>query len=172
VTVEVDGAVAWERTVKLVERDSVRVAVPWPLPARRTEDAPPSAPPAAASRASSSSKGRIIWASALGSVGVVGVATGVVAGILAIGKKGTVDADCPGRLCNAEGNAALSSGRTLATVSTAAFGAGAAALAGAVVLLILPSSSRPAGGERAAREVLPSIAPSPGGATFSLQGAF
>lgn len=86
------------------------------------------------------------WAYIAGGVGVAGIALGSVTGILALGKKATVDSQCSGTVCNAEGKQAADSGKSLALVSTVGFGVGAAGLVTAAVLLLtLPSPSRHAG---------------------------
>lgn len=72
-----------------------------------------------------------------GGIGVAGLAIGTVTGIMAIGKKSTVDSHCDGdRFCDAEGADAAASGRTLGTVTTISLVVGAAGLgAGAYFLL-------------------------------------
>ena len=62
-------------------------------------------------------------------VAAVGVAVGTVTGVLAFGKKSTVDEHCPGDHCDSQGMDAVDSGRTFATISTIGFivgGVGAA----------------------------------------------
>lgn len=79
-----------------------------------------------------------------GGVGVAGVAVGTVTGILAIGKKSTVDDNCnpDTRICNATGADAASSGRTLGTITTASLIVGAVGLgAGAYFLFFNDSKS-------------------------------
>lgn len=72
-----------------------------------------------------------------GGIGVAGLAIGTVTGIIAIGKKSTVDSHCDGeRFCDSEGADAAASGRTLGTVTTISLIVGAAGIgAGAYFLL-------------------------------------
>jgi hypothetical protein len=79
---------------------------------------------------------------AVGSVGVAGLATGIVTGLMAGSRHATVERECPGRVCT-EGGAgadALESFRTLRTVSTIGYVVGGVGLAaGATLLLTAPS---------------------------------
>jgi hypothetical protein len=75
-------------------------------------------------------------------VGVLGIAAGTVTGIMTLGKASDVKndtKDCPNKQCipGTPGADALSSGNTLATVSTISFGVGVAGAALAVVSLVL-----------------------------------
>jgi hypothetical protein len=78
-------------------------------------------------------------------VGGVGVALGVMGGLLTISAKNTVAAQCtPG--CSSEGLDAQAHGRAWSTLSTAGFvGGGVGALAGAALLLAAPHSTSAAG---------------------------
>jgi hypothetical protein len=167
-----DGG-GWERRVALAERDHVTVEIPSPLPraASVVEEAPPPAPaPATADAAAPGSSGRT-WAYVAGGVGVVGIATGAITGLLAMADKSTVDANCPNHLCNAEGERALGAGRTTSLVSTIAFPVGAAGL-GAAAVLFLVSSPKSAASGAAAPSLRPSVAAGTGGASFVLEGSF
>lgn len=73
----------------------------------------------------------IVWAG-LG-VGVAGLAVGGVTGILAMGKASKVDDACNGTVCPRSAEKDVSNGRTMATISTIGFAAGAAGLAAAAV---------------------------------------
>lgn len=89
---------------------------------------------------------------ALGGVGVAGALTGIVAGIVTLGKKNTADEHCDDalRLCDATGRDANESGKTFAVVSGVGFGVGVVGLAtGAYLLLTAPSA--PAGAVTARR---------------------
>lgn len=79
----------------------------------------------------------------LGGLGLLSLTTCAVTGIMVIEKADTVDAHCPNKLCDDEGLAAASSGRTLSAVSTATFGVGLALTALSVYLLLQPSPSAP-----------------------------
>ena len=91
-------------------------AAPPPPPKERPPPGPPE-PPAAP-----------VAGYVIGGVGIVGLGVGSVAGLLALGKKSTMDDDCErvaGTLrCGREGLDAASAGNTLATVSNVAFAVG------------------------------------------------
>jgi hypothetical protein len=81
--------------------------------------------------------------SALG-LGVAGLGTGIVTGILAGSKHSKARELCPNEECapGSEGEQALSSFRTLRTVSTISYGVGAAGItAGIILWLSLPDSN-------------------------------
>lgn len=78
----------------------------------------------------------------LGGLGVLSLTTCAVTGILVIERSDTVNAHCPNKLCDAEGLAAASSGRTLSAVSTAAFVAGVV-LTGLSIYVLVQSGDRP-----------------------------
>ncbi|MBX3206557.1 MAG: hypothetical protein KF764_15905 [Labilithrix sp.] len=104
---------------------------------------------------------------ALGAAGVVGAAVGSIFGLMAISKQREADAECkpPERtLCTAAGVAAGEDGTTFGTVSTVAFIAGGALLAGGAVLYFTaPDASSRVG-------LAPSVGPSRGG--LALHGTF
>jgi len=166
------GAPAWERRYRLGERDKVHVDVPWPLGSAggRAPAQEPSAPRSiddALADAPSRSPSRT-WVYVAGAVGLAGIATGTVAGIMAISSKSDIDANCPNRLCNAQGQRALETGRTTSLVSTIAFPIGAAGLATAAVLMLLSPSKT----ERGAARVRPAVVAGPGGTGLFFEGAF
>jgi hypothetical protein len=105
------------------------------------------------------------WVS--GGVGLAGIALGATTGVLAIGKKSTVEAECdPTRGgCSQAGFDASRSGHTLALVSDVGFIAGAALTAVGVWLVI---TYRPSAGEPPPIVV----APTPSGASISWRGSF
>jgi hypothetical protein len=80
----------------------------------------------------------------VGGVGAAGVVVGGVTGLLALGKKHTMDDDCDAKdgvqYCGQAGLDAASSGKTLATVSTVSFVAGTLAL-GVGAYFVLTSDS-------------------------------
>jgi hypothetical protein len=79
---------------------------------------------------------------AIGGLGALGVVLGGVTGVLALGKKHTMDDDCVAQngthYCGQAGIAAANSGKTLATVSTVSFIAGGVAV-GVGAYLVLSS---------------------------------
>lgn len=79
-----------------------------------------------------------------GGIGIAGVAVGTVTGMMAIGKKSTVDDHCDpnSRICDHTGADAASSGKTLGTITTASLVVGAVGLgAGAYFLFFADSKS-------------------------------
>lgn len=82
------------------------------------------------------SHGRRAWLYTLATVGVAGVATGTVTGVMTLEKKQIADDNCSDekRVCNQRGKDANDTGRTLATVSTIGFAVGALGLGGALYL--------------------------------------
>lgn len=73
---------------------------------------------------------------AAGGVGVVGIGSGVIAGLIASGKHSEAEEHCPNGECapGSEGLAAAGSFRTLRTVSTVSYGVGAAGVAVGLLL--------------------------------------
>jgi hypothetical protein len=71
-------------------------------------------------------------------VGGVGVVTGSVTGLLALGKKG--DLDCPDKKCSGAAADDLESANTMATISTIGFAVGVPAAALGTILLVTGSS--------------------------------
>ncbi|MFO0588976.1 MAG: tetratricopeptide repeat protein [Polyangiaceae bacterium] len=73
------------------------------------------------------------------SVGAVSLAIGAVTGAMSLGAVSNLDKACPDKRCPATEAGELSRAKTLSTVSTVGFSAGAAlAAAGAVLLLVRP----------------------------------
>jgi hypothetical protein len=73
----------------------------------------------------------------VGGVGVVGIGVGSVFGFIAKSHVNDSAPHCTGSVCDGVGVSALSDARSAATVSTVAFVAGGAALAGGVVLYLV-----------------------------------
>jgi hypothetical protein len=82
------------------------------------------------------------WAYVSLGVGVAGIGTGIVAGVLAGGKHSDAEQGCPNDLCEAgsEGSQAVDSFRTLRLISTIGYAVGAAATVGGVTLFLLSPS--------------------------------
>jgi hypothetical protein len=100
-------------------------------------------------------------------VGVVGIAVGSVFGVVAMNKENdATQHDCTGNFCNSTGVQLGNDAHTAATVSTVAFGVGAAALAGGLVLYFLApkDDATPTVGFRAAGL--------PGGGELGVTGAW
>jgi hypothetical protein len=102
---------------------------------------------------------------ALGGVGVAGVGTAIISGVLLNKKKSTVESDCSQKVCATQaGIDAASSGRTLLVVNTAAWIVGAAGLGvGAYFILTSTPASQTSGW-------IPSVGPN--GAGLAYRGAF
>jgi hypothetical protein len=92
-----------------------------------------------------SSSARKTLGFAVGGIGVIGLATGAVTGLIAVNRKNTVRDRCQesgGRLlCDEEGLDAAESGSTYATISTVSFAVGAVATAAGVWLVVTSSDS-------------------------------
>ena len=160
-----DGA-AWQRRVELGERDRVAIEVPALLPRASSAKEGPSPGPASMP----DSSGRRAWAYATGVVGIAGLATGAIAGLIAMGDKNTIDANCPNHLCNSAGESALSAGRTSSLVSTVAFPVGALGIGAAAILFI--ASPKSGSATTTSPSLRPSVAGSAGGASVMLEGTF
>jgi hypothetical protein len=100
----------------------------------------------------------------LGGIGIAGVATGAVTGLLALDRASTVKNHCPDNACDPQGLHAAAQGQWLAPTSTVAFVAGGALLAAGAYFVFF-------GGKRSSSVAFaPAIGPQGGGAI--LQGAF
>jgi hypothetical protein len=119
------------REGELVERDVA------PGPARGS-----SALGASTSSESGSDTRTLGWV--LAGVGVVGVVTGAVTGMLVLDRKSVVDANCDSdKRCNQQGAAAADSGRMLGTISGVSFVAGGVALAAGAYFVLSSDGERP-----------------------------
>jgi hypothetical protein len=149
--------------VRLVEGDDKKLVLEaGPLEGLMEKDVPSSAP--ADDRGMSP---LMVGGIALGSLGVAAVVVGAVTGGLAIEKKSVVDRDCGPASCRTqEGIDAAASGSTLASVSTATFVIGGAAIATGVFLVLLGLDGGPS--ESTAFIVVAA----PEGAGLSLSGRF
>jgi hypothetical protein len=78
----------------------------------------------------------------VGGIGVVGLGVGVVAGVLTLDRKSTVDANCNAdKRCNQAGYDAAQSGKTLGMITTAGLVAGAIGVGVGAYLLLSPERS-------------------------------
>ncbi len=71
-----------------------------------------------------------------GGVGAAGIITGVVAGLIVLTKKSTVDTECANKLCSQAGLEAASSGKTFGVITTIGFITGALGLGTATYLFL------------------------------------
>jgi hypothetical protein len=100
-----------------------------------------------------------------GGIGVAGIGTGVVTGIMLANANSTVEANCTGKICtNQRGIDAASSGQTLLLVNAAAWIVGATGIGLGAYLLLSSSADRPT------TAVVPSVTPD--GAALSYVGRF
>ena len=174
VTTQVPGAapIVTRVTIEKGERKQVDLKV-GPQERPRESPAPgnltqPSAAPAVASvseeadSGTSGSSRKILVYGAAG-LGAAGLVVGSITGALVLGKKSTIDDNCVGTLCNAEGKDAADSAQSLGLVSTIGFGVGITGLATAAVLFF--TEPKPVA---AARTWTPVVANRSGGVVLGL----
>jgi hypothetical protein len=130
--VDVPAGGAVEERVTLSRDASAMPGMPSPA----ANPAEPPTAPAPDAQPSGGSWGPWPWV-AFG-VGGAGLATGTVAGILAISKRSSIIGECPGGVCSPAQQSDVSSYNTLGLVSTIGFVVGGAGAAAGVVLLLLP----------------------------------
>jgi|SoiMethySBSTD1v2_1073268.scaffolds.fasta_scaffold02692_14 hypothetical protein len=172
VSATLDGKLVWQKRFELSERDRARVEVPWPLPKGAPEKeskaevkpAPKPLPPPSSAGPSRT------WMYVSAGVGAAGLLTGVVAGVVALGKKGDIEDNCPNRVCNAEGRDAVDSGQSAALVSSIGFAVGIAG-AGATAALFFLTKKAPED-HAARRRITPTLAVSRESGTLGIEGAF
>jgi hypothetical protein len=141
------GKKTFERTVTLDAggHESVEIkleAEALQPPAIPSTQATPSAPSASTTPPPAHPSSQKTFAFVAGGVGVAGIVVGAVTGLMSISKKKTVDDNCVGLACTQEGKDAADSGKTLATVSTIAFGVGIVGIAAGTVLLLTAKPSQ------------------------------
>jgi len=100
----------------------------------------------------------------LGGIGVAGVGGAVASGLMLVRTKGTVDTNCPDKVCNAQGLDAVATGKTLIIVNTTAWIVGGLGL-GAGAFFLLSGSKSPT-----TTALAPSVGPT--GASLSCVGSF
>jgi hypothetical protein len=97
--------------------------------------------------------------------GITALVGAGIAGGLVLDAKATTSEHCTAVMtCNAQGLAAADRGQTLGLVATVAFGVGAAALTGGIVLLVVDKPKE--------KQIGISARPSTHGAALSLEGRF
>ena len=170
ISAELDGKQVWKREVEVLDRDHARIVVPWPPPGHEASDAhsakaKTSVPADAAKEPAPISP---TWMYVAGGVGAAGLATGIIAGLVALGNKGSIEDNCPERVCNAEGRDAVDAGQSAALVSTIGFAVGLAGAGATVALFVL---SRPPASHDTA-SLRPTFGASPRGAAVGVRGAF
>jgi hypothetical protein len=139
-------------TLEKAERKQVELKIgPQSQSAANSAPAPVVAPPSARSTpgpataaeadAGTSGESRRVWIYGAGGLGAAGLIVGSITGALVLGKKATIDDNCAGTRCNAEGKDAADSAQSLGLVSTIGFGVGIAGLATAAVLFFTEPKS-------------------------------
>jgi hypothetical protein len=159
IIVRAPGREARTMTVTLAVSETKQVTVsPGKATAPEPGARPPESAPASDSAASDDGSGQRTLGWVLGGVGVAGLAVSAVTGVMVLDRKNTVDEECTNDLCTAKGDEAAASGRTLSTVSTIAFVAGAAGVGvGAYFLLSAPDAPVSARVGLRARSALPEL---------------
>lgn len=74
-------------------------------------------------------------------IGGAGFLTSAVTGVLVLGKKSTIDDNCNGNACNADGKSAADSAKTLALISTVGFAVGVVGVGSGTYLLLSADSN-------------------------------
>jgi hypothetical protein len=169
---EGDGpAVLTERvTLGLGEKHTLKLPATYP---KSKPDTPPPPPGGGEGKEKRFPPALPVAALAVGGTGVV---LGSVFGLMALGKKGTVDDECSGTVCRSEeGRSAGETGATFATVSTVGFVVGVLGIGTGVTLLLLQKDVEPA--ERPATDarrlrVEPEVMVGTGGAFLGARGMF
>lgn len=134
--VDADGREPKEFVVTLGERESRALEV-MPGPARAEQGPVAPLPPEP-----SSGSGRKTLGYVLAGVGVAGLVTGIVAGVMVLGDKSTVDANCDDdKRCNAEGLDAAERGKTMGIVTTVGLVTGAVGLGAGTYLIVSAAPS-------------------------------
>ena len=128
-----DGSHAQQR-VLLAKREHKTIVLGFAKPREVVQRPVVKLPPAAVQRSVSP------WVYVTGGVGVAGVLTGSIAGLLAIRDKRTVDNECTGPACSPRGKDAADAARLEATVSTIGFGVGFAGLITSAILYAVDGS--------------------------------
>jgi hypothetical protein len=72
----------------------------------------------------------------VGGVGVAGLLTGAIAGVLTLNKKSTVNSDCVGKQCSQAGLDAANAGKTLGVIATVGLITGAVGIGAATYLFV------------------------------------
>lgn len=150
-------------TIAVPEGESREIIVePAPAPAAPPAVLPP-APPRDYTPAETPHSTRTLGLVIAG-VGTAGLVVGAVTGVMAIGKKSVVSANCDAsKACNMQGYDAAVAGRTLSTVSTIAVAAGLAGIAAGTFFILTSPRAKASASAHAATTVTPSVHPGGGG---------
>jgi len=130
-----DGFRAQQRVV-LAKREHKTIVLGFAKP----REAPPAKRPAPESAQPKLYERKVTpWLYVSGGVGVAGLLTGSLAGLLAIRDKGVVKDECIGRACSQRGIDAVDAAKLESTVSTVGFGVGVAGVVATAILYIVDS---------------------------------
>lgn len=152
--------------VTLAEAETRTVEVTPGARARSSSspDAPtPGAPPASSSSHDAKGSGTRTLGFVLGGVGVAGLGVGAVTGMMVLGKKKTVDANCDDRrLCSQAGTDAASAGHSLQIISNVGWVVGVVGVGvGAYFVL--------SGGQSSSSSTRAGVTPIPAGAAIAVE---
>jgi hypothetical protein len=147
------------KSASITVEPGARESAPAPVVLAKPTPPPPAAPPP-------STSGKRIAGFVLGSIGVAGLGAGAVTGVMALSKKSELEKECPNpMMCNSQGVAKASQGKTLSLVSTASLIAGGVAVGVGVILVVT-------GGNEEKPATTVGLSPLPGGAAIGLGGSF
>ena len=120
-----------------LEKDPNAVAAPPPVPGPSTGPTPAGGTPGPGTTVSTdgSSTPKMLGIVLLG-IGGVGLITGGVTGVLAMGKHSSLEKDCPDGKCTSDHKTDVDTYHTLGLISTIGFVVGGVAAAGGAVLLL------------------------------------
>ena len=171
-----------EQRSSFVLAEGQHANVPVRFVVKPIAEAAPAAPDEASTSGGSLSTRRV-WTVVAGGIGLAGVTTGAITGVITLDKKSTANRNCndDSRVCNTAGVAANDSGRKFAIASSVGFGVGIAGLATAAYLWLTepaaaPSSSHSSSPLRRARQerlrVSPQVSWSSESGFVALSGCF
>lgn len=172
-TYRISGATSGDRsdTAEVVLAEGQKAAIVLNLAAPSFSPPPPvvTRPAAASGDTSAAASGNSLRLAAYisGGVGLVGLAGGVVTGLLAVNKHSKAEALCENNTCPADnqGPSTVQDFRSMRTISTVFYGVGAAGVAAGVVFWLLAPDAPEAGQAQA-------LAPWSDARTWGVQGAF
>jgi len=140
VVVEAPGTrpAEFHTTIAEGQRSALEVALGEAAPAGSNVITPPKTEPTPAPGATGHSTAAYI----VGGVGAAALVTGMVAGVLTLNKKSTVNSECVGKECSQAGLDAANAGKTLGVVTTVGLITGAVGIGAATYLFVsAPSPS-------------------------------
>lgn len=161
ITAEMNGKSLWQRRVRVAAQDRANIVVPWPTQpnaaatppgdasnGRGEADVEPTPKPhpshKAAPEAAATSNSLTTWKYVTGGVGAAGLTVSLVAGSIALGKKGSVSDECVNYRCSQNGLDQANSAKQAARVSTVGFIAGLAGALSFTGLLVFGGKQEPA----------------------------